>query len=135
MAPEMAAAYIVGLVPSAAVTGMQIWFHRKKIKSIKYRLLQQNLKKVNLVWREAHSELEPYKPDKENQDLKKFEKDILLMGTLFFFLSWIGAFFNGIILFSVHVLAVSRKERKIFASALTQEDLLVEKIQDILREL
>lgn len=135
MAPEMAAAYVVGLIPSASVTGLQIWFHRKKVTNIRYRRLQENLKKVGLVWREANSELEEYQPEKETQDLQRYEKDILLMGTFFLFLSWIGALFNTIILISVHFLAVSRKERKLFSSALAEKDLSIEQVQEILQEL
>lgn len=134
MAPEMAAFYIVGLVPSASVTGLQIWFHKKKVRGLGYRQLQENLKKVGLQWREAHSELEEYQPEKETHDLKRFERDILLMGAFFLFLSWIGAFFNALILISMHYLAISRKERKLFSTILTKEDLASEKIQEILKE-
>lgn len=134
MAPELAVAYVVGLIPSAMVTGIQLWFHRKKVRSGEYRQLQNNLKKVGLVWREAHSDFEEYQPEKESTDLKRFEKDILLMGTFFFFLSWLGAIFNTIVLISVHFLAVTHKERKIFASELSASDLPIEKIQTILQE-
>ncbi|MGZ3770355.1 MAG: hypothetical protein ACXVCP_03220 [Bdellovibrio sp.] len=130
----MAAAYIIGWIPSACVTGLQILTHRKKVRSTKYRQLQENLKKVNLVWREAHSELEAYETDKEFHDLKKFEKDIFLMGTFFFFLSWLGAFFNFVVFISIHFLALSNKERKIFSSELTERDLPVNNIEEILKD-
>ncbi|WP_374079085.1 hypothetical protein [Bdellovibrio bacteriovorus] len=134
MAPEMAAAYVVGWIPSAAITGLQIWLNRKKVKSAPYRQLQKNLQKVGLIWRESRSDMEPFREGKEEQDLKSYEKNILLMGTFFLFLSWVGFFFNLLVLISVHSLAVSRKERKLFSSDLTTQDLAVEPIQEILKE-
>jgi len=50
-------------------------------------------------------------------------------------LSWLGVFFNLLVLFSVHSLAVSRKERKLFSSDLTAQDLSASQIQEILKEL
>lgn len=56
------------------------------------------------------------------------------MGTFFLFLSWVGFFFKLLVLISVHSLAVSRKERKLFSSDLKTQDLAVEPIQEILKE-
>lgn len=134
MAPEMAAAYIVGWFPSAAVTGAQIWLHRKKVQAPAYRLLQKNLQKVGLLWREAHSDIESFEDGKEAQDLKTYEKNILLMGTFFLFLSWPGFLFNLVVLISVHSLAISRKERQLFSSDLTRREASPEEVQQILKE-
>ncbi len=81
MAPEMAAAYVIGWIPSASVTGLQIWLNRKKVRASDYRLLQENLRKVGLQWRESRSDLEPYYEGKEEHDLHSYEKNLLLMGT------------------------------------------------------
>lgn len=135
MAPELAAAYVAGWIPSATVTGLQIWLHRKKVRSPAYRRMQENLRKVNMQWRESRSDLESYRDGKEAQDLAAYEKNLLLMGTFFLFLSWLGVFFNLLVLFSVHSLAVSRKERKLFSSDLTAQDLSASQIQEILKEL
>jgi hypothetical protein len=56
------------------------------------------------------------------------------MGTFFFFLSWAGFIFNLIVLVSMHKLAVSRKEQRVFASPLTQKDLTVSEIEKVLKE-
>lgn len=134
MAPELAAAYVIGWIPSAGVTGLHLWLHRKKVQRPTYRKMQANLQKAGLLWRESRSDLEPYQEGKEDQDLKAYEKNLLLMGSFFLFLSWLGFFFNLLVLISVHSLAVSRKERFLFSSALTEQDLLVEQVQEILKE-
>lgn len=134
MAPELAAAYVIGWIPSAGVTGLQIWLHRRKVQRPAYRKMQANLRKAGLLWRESRSDLEPFQEGKEDQDLKAYEKNLLLMGSFFLFLSWLGFFFNLLVLISVHSLAVSRKERFLFSSALTEQDLLVEQVQEILKE-
>lgn len=134
MAPEMAVSYVVGWIPSAAVTGLHFYLHRKKVRSAPYQQLQKNLRKVNLVWRESRANMEPFAEGKEERDLALYEKNLLLMGTFFFFLSWAGFVFNLIILVSMHKLAVSRKEQKIFASPLTERDLEAKDIETILKE-
>lgn len=134
MAPELAAAYVVGWVPSAAVTGLHIYLHRKKVRSSEYRFLQKNLQKMNLLWRESRAEIEPFSEGKEARDLAAYEKNLLLMGTFFLFLSWAGFVFNLIVLVSMHKLAISRKEQKIFASPLTRGELNVDDIETILKE-
>ncbi|WP_291515533.1 hypothetical protein [Bdellovibrio sp. ArHS] len=109
MAPSWLAAYVIG------------W-------------LQANLQKVGLLWRESNSDLEGFQEGKEAQALRGYEKNLLLMGSFFLFLSWLGFFFNLLVLISVHSWAVSRKERFLFSSALTEQDLLVEQVQEILKE-
>ncbi|XGC81880.1 hypothetical protein ACES2L_05210 [Bdellovibrio bacteriovorus] len=135
MAPEMAVGYIIGWLPSAGVTVAHIWLHRKKVKSARYRLLQSNLQKVQLQWRESRSDLEPFVEGKEEQDLKAYEKNLLFMGMFFLFLSWVGFFFNLIVLFSVHSLAISRKEQKVFASSLTERNLSPAEVDVVVKEL
>lgn len=135
MAPELAAVYVAGWIPCAAVTGVQIWLHRRKTKAPAYRQLQKNLKKADLSWRESRSDFEPWAEGKEEKDLRAYEKNILLMGTFFLFLSWGGLFLNLIVLASVHSLAVSRIERRVMESDLTQKDLPLTAVQNILKEL
>lgn len=135
MAPEMAVGYIVGWIPSAGVTALQIWLHRKKVKSAPYRLLQSNLQKAQLQWRESRACIEPFHEGKEESDLKAYEKNLLLMGGFFLFLSWMGFFFNLLVLVSVHSLAVSRLERSIFASRLTEKELSGEQVLEAVQEL
>lgn len=134
MAPELAAAYVIGWIPSASVTGLHLWLHRRKIRTPAYRQLQSNLQKAGLYWRESRSDIEPYSEGLEQQNLKEYEKNILLMGTFFLFLSWGGFLFNLIVLFSVHSLAISRKERSLFASTLTTLDLTPDQVRDYLKE-
>lgn len=134
MAPELAISYVVGWIPSAAVTGLHFYLHRKKVRSERYRLLQTNLRKVNLLWRESRSDIEAFVEGKEERDLAKYEKNLLLMGTFFLFLSWGGFVFNLIVLASIHWLAVSRKEQKIFASPLVQRELSVSETEYVLKE-
>lgn len=134
MAPEMAISYVVGWIPSATVTGIHFYLHRKKVRSVPYRQLQNNLHKVGLIWRESRSDIETFAEGKEERDLVLYEKNLLLMGTFFFFLSWAGFVFNLIILVSMHKLAISRKEQKIFASPLIERDLNASDIETILKE-
>lgn len=135
MAPELAAVYVSGWLPCAAVTGLQIWLHRRKTQTPAYRQLQNNLKKVDLYWRESRSDFEPWAQGKETKDLHSYEKNLLLMGAFFLFLSWGGLILNLIVLASVHSLAISRKEQRVMASDLTRQDLPVTEIQKTLKEL
>jgi hypothetical protein len=134
MAPEMAVSYVIGWIPSAVTTGLQIWFHRKKVKSLAYQQLQNNLKKIDLMWSESTSDIEPFIEGKEEEALKSYEKSILLMGALFLLLSWLGFFFNLAVLLSVHFLAVSRREQKIFSSSLSIKDVDKMEVALILKE-
>ena len=135
MAPEMAAGYIIGWIPSLSITGLHYWLHKKKIESVNYKQLQKNLSTVNKFWSETQGQLSELGEDSILEDKYQFRKSLLIMGTFFFFMSWVGFFFNLLILFSIHFWAISRKEKKVFESLLCQKDLPQEEVNSILKSL
>ncbi|WP_413294586.1 hypothetical protein ACLSU7_05675 [Bdellovibrio sp. HCB185ZH] len=134
MAPEMAAGYIVGIVPSLATTGAHYWFHQKKTKSSAFQQLQKNLATVQKYWCESQSRILPLEENSQAKDHEAFKTSLYIMGSLFAFLSWVGFMFNMIVLASTRKLAISRFEQKIFASELCTKTLTAAEIEAILKD-
>lgn len=57
MAPELAAAYVIGWIPSAGLSVLQVYLYERKIKKAEARQLQANLKKVNSYWAESQGKV------------------------------------------------------------------------------
>jgi hypothetical protein len=123
MVPEVAAAYIAGLVPSSALTALHLFLFRRKIKSQEMQTLQANLHKVNLFWSESNGEISTLEQGTPTQSERKYFKNVLIFGVIFFFLSWIGFFVQLLIMISLRYLAMPRVERALFASRLAKEYL------------
>lgn len=123
MIPEMAAAYLTGLVPSAALTALHLYLFRRKIKSNEMTCLQTNLQKVNLFWSESNGEISTLEQGTPAQSERKYFRNVLIFGVFFFFLSWIGFFVQLLIMISLRYLAMPRVERALFASRLAAEEL------------
>ncbi|WP_413586962.1 hypothetical protein [Bdellovibrio sp. HCB274] len=134
MAPEMAASYIVGIIPSLATTGAHYWFHQKKTKSAAFQQLQKNLSTVQKYWCESQSRVLPLEDNSASKDHESFKTSLYIMGALFAFMSWAGFFFNMVVLASTRKFAISRFEQKIFNSELCQKNLSAAEIETILRD-
>lgn len=123
MIPEIAAAYVAGLVPSSALTGLHLFLFRRKIKSKEMRCLQINLQKVNLFWSESNGEISTLEQGTPTLSERKYFRNVLIFGVIFFFLSWIGFFVQLLIMISLRYLAMPRVERALFASRLAADEL------------
>jgi hypothetical protein len=134
MAPEMAAGYIVGVIPSLCVTGLHYRLHKRKIHKPAFRQLQDNLSQTGQFWSDTQSRVLSLSESSEEQDQAAFMKSLKIMGFLFALLSWAGFIFNSIILLSIHKLAVSRLEQKVFSSELCQRKLAPSEVENILKE-
>ena len=108
MAPELAAGYVIGWIPSLAVTGLHFWLHKKKEESPAVKQLQKNLSSVQKYWSESQGHILELSENSLKNDKDMVHKSLWIMGALFFFLSWLGFLFNLLILISVHSLAISR---------------------------
>jgi len=134
MAPEMAAGYIVGVIPSLCVTGLHYWLHKRKTNSPAFRQLQDNLAQVGKLWSDTQSRVLLLTESSEVQEQAAFIKSLKILGFLFMLLSWVGFIFNSIILLSVHKIAVSRLEQKVFSSDLCQKSLPPGTVTELLKE-
>lgn len=123
MVPELAAAYVTGLVPSSALTALHLYLFRRKIKSAKMHTLQVNLQKVNLFWSESNGEISTLEQGTPAQSERRYFKNVIIFGIIFFFLSWIGFFVQLLIMISLRYLAMPRVERALFASRLANEEM------------
>ncbi|MBO9668331.1 MAG: hypothetical protein J7501_16140 [Bdellovibrio sp.] len=135
MAPEMAVGYVIGVIPSLAATAVHFWFHKKKLKSSAFQQLQTNLASIHKFWSESQSRILALEDGSSEQDQEAFKKSLAIMGTLFAFLSWMGFIFNIIVLWSVHSLAVTRLEQKVFASDLCKRTLSASEVQALVAEI
>ena len=123
MIPEIAAAYVTGLVPSSALTALHLYLFRRKIKSKEMHCLQSNLQKVNLFWSESNGEISTLEQGTPALAERKYFRNVIIFGVFFFFLSWIGFSVQLAIMISLRYLAMPRVERALFASRLAHQDL------------
>ena len=135
MAPEMAAAYVAGLIPSALVTGAHLLLFRKKITSAPMQQLQKNLATVGMYWSESGACIRTLAEGTPDSDSAIYLKGLKILGLGCFFLSWIGVFFHLLILCSLRYLAVPRIERAILNSALIRRPLGSAEVMDVLAEI
>lgn len=135
MLPELAAAYVAGLIPSAALTALQVAMDGRKRRSPAMRLLQKNLAGVDLYWAESHSQFRSLQDGSETADRESYLKSVTTLGAICFFLSWIGTFVQLVIVASAAKLAVPRLERVVFSSPLTSKTLSPDETRAALREI
>ncbi len=143
MAPELGVAYVTGLIPNFALTSLHLWLARRRAKSPDTQNLQLNLLKLQLVWCETKAELQRLNPptperslDTQDRDLEHYNKTAVIFGALCAAISWLGFFFQLLMMASLRYLASPRNERFLRASRLTQTpDLTVTEISEILEQL
>lgn len=129
--PELAAAYGVGLILTLCLMGLHMFLQSRKQRSPEMRQVQSNLKKINLFWSESESQIKDYAPGAETKDAQKSIRSILVSGIGLAFLSWLGLFFQFVLMLSLRYLAVKRLEIRLFESELAEKDLDAEKSREI----
>lgn len=129
--PELAFGYLVGFIITALLVALHVFLQIQKQKSTSMRLVQSNLKKINLFWSESESSIKKYEVDGEKKDFDKCIKSILISGFGFMFLSWLGFLFQFILMLSLRYLAVKRVETNLFESALSKQEHDIPAIQQL----
>lgn len=132
--PELAVAYAVGMLATLLLVGFHIFLQTRKQKSSTMRLVQVNLKKINLFWSESESDIKDYSPGLEKQDAEKSIRSILISGVGFMALSWLGLLFQFILMLSLRYLAIKRIERNLFESEIAEVELSAEQVLKILTQ-
>lgn len=133
MIPEIAGAYVTGLIPSSGLTGLHLYLFRRKIHSKAMAVLQLNLQKVNLYWSESNGEISTLEQGTPSQSEKRYFKSVVIFGIVFFFLSWIGFFVQLLIMVSLRYLAMPRLERALFASKLAEHEMSESEVRNALQ--
>ncbi len=135
MAPEMAAAYVAGLIPSTLVTGARLLLFRQKVRSPTWLQVQKNLKVVGMYWSESAASVRTLAESHPVQDNASYMKGLKFLGFACIALSWAGVFFHLIILLSLRYLAVPRIEIAVLRSTLARRDLSSAEVMDVLAEI
>lgn len=135
MAPEMAVAYVAGLIPSTLVSGAHLLLFKRRINSPPVRLLQNNLAEVGLYWSESSASIRECREGSAKRDEQLYLRGVKILGLGCFFLSWVGVFFHLLILLSLRYIAMPRLERALMRSSLATRSLSAEETRRALIEI
>ncbi len=121
--PEIAIAGFVGAIVVFICVNIYMYWTHRNFRSGKIFILQNNLFLADKYWSLEKSNIIPVMPGESLKALRKVDyrqamRSFFIFGTFLIFLSWFGLIFFIIYLFSVHKLAKSRLEVKLFASEL-----------------
>jgi hypothetical protein len=139
--PELVAIYLIGATFVFISVNINLWFVHRQFHSLKFSTLNHNLSLVKQYWSMERNQkiLIPENSSQEllkKKDYQKTTRSAFIFGSFMIFLSWFGLLFFMIYLFSVHRLARSRFEQKIFASPLVITQLSnSDDVQKLLTEL
>jgi hypothetical protein len=135
MAPEIAAVYVIGMIPGGLFSTFHYLRRKARSTSRASRQLQSNLKKINLCWIDLHGEVAAYRLDIESFQSEALKKTFLLGTVATMAASWLGLFFHLLVFFSLEKFAVSRFESRLFQSDLVQTELSAQQVQQQLDEI
>lgn len=135
MLPEMAVGYVAGWIPNVTLTAIHYELHRRKMRSERTQRVQRNLRHVGSVWIESETNIKEWIDGREERDLRKYRRGVLLLGIAGLVLSWIGFFFQLLIIFSMRFIAQSRTEQLLFGSKIAEKDLSPEEVLAELKKL
>ncbi len=135
MAPEIAAVYIVGMIPAGLFSSFHFYRRKARANSKTVRQLQKNLRQVNLFWMDLNGSVETYQSSLPAQQDQALKKTFVTAGIATVATSWLGLIFHILIFFSYEKFAVSRFESRLFRSPLVKEDLSGEDVNKLLLEL
>lgn len=135
MAPEIGITYIAGIIPSIGVSIFHYRSQLSKINSPPYKMIQNNLMKINKFWADYSGEIQDLTVSNPENDFNNFKKGLLLSSYIFVLLSWIGFFFHLIVFYSLRNLARPIIERHLLNSDLSKKNLSKEEVLTIAAEL
>ncbi len=129
MLPELAAGYVAGWIPNAALTLGHFYFHKQKLKSEKMVRLQTNLRSIGWMWAESEGRLRRWVFGRDERDSRRYQRSVWLLGLAGLVLSWFGFLMQALVMISLRKLAVPRAETLLYESALTQKTLTPQEAQ------
>lgn len=134
--PELAAIYLLGVFLGFVLTAANIGLRKRRRASREFRNVENNLKKAELFWSENEDRIVDWTETRAKDDVAKGNSGFAIAGALISALSWGGVIFLSILVLSEHVLARSRREKALFASALAaSEDLDKDEVTRLVGEL
>jgi hypothetical protein len=135
MAPEIAAVYVIGMIPAGIFSSFHYFRRKARSQSRSAKQLQNNLRKVGLCWIDLNGEISPYRANFESSQAEALKKTFVTAGIATVVASWIGLLFHILIFLSYEKFAVTHLEQRVFNSDLIRKDLGVEQIQVLLTEI
>lgn len=130
--PELALFGLVGAVVTFLAVNFNLFWVHRTFRSPGLRILNHNLLKVNRYWSHEQGRIREVPPEADQRgllkrDYQKSTRSAFLFGTLLIFLSWAGLVLFAIYFISIHWLAKSRLEIRIFESELVKNPNLDQK--------
>jgi len=127
--PEIAAIFSVGSLLTFLLVNLNLYLVHREFKSMKLYFVNHNLSKVQLFWSNDAKQILKIENDLDRKkmrinDYKKSTRSAFIFGTIMIFLSWFGLIFFFLYFASVHWLAKSREEIKLFSSVLSEREIL-----------
>jgi hypothetical protein len=138
--PEIVAVGLVGAVVTFLVVNWNLYWVHRGFHKPEVMTLNHNLFKVNRYWSLEQGRVLDINPpqtqeDYARKDYQKATRSAFIFGTMMIFLSWLGLLIFIVYFVSTNKLAKSRKEIRIFESALvSNKDLEPADIQKTLLE-
>jgi hypothetical protein len=136
--PELAAAYFAGMIACLCLTAVYSFLRVRRRCQPALQLMQRNLRKAGYYWSENSESLvlhDEGTPRAQESEIKKSDRNAILIGVLFSLLSWGGTLFLMVVMVSERFLAQSRKERKLLNSDLAKTDLTAADVKSKLGQL
>lgn len=130
MIPELAVVYVAGLPANAALSGLHAFLFRMKMRSV-----QANLSRVGFFWSDSKSKIRRIGDDTEAKDIAAYYKTVIRLGVICFVLSWVGFFFQLLVMFSIRFLARPGLERAVLTSDLAARELTSEEVKAALSDI
>ncbi len=129
--PELAASFFVGFLLSLLANSSHFVFVLKSFQNSQILVLQKNLKKVGRIWSMSNRgvlKVPDASPEKIElamiEDSKRTLRSTVFFSVMLTVVSWFGLIWLALYLLSVHRLAKSRMEHKIFSSRLVSDSNL-----------
>ncbi len=129
--PELAASFFVGFLLSLLANSSHFVFVLKSFQHPQILALQKNLKKVGRIWSMSNrgvlmvTDASPEKIELAMiEDSKRTLRSTVFFSVMLTVVSWFGLIWLALYLLSVHRLAKSRMEHKIFSSRLVSDSNL-----------
>jgi hypothetical protein len=136
--PELVSIFAVGFLLSLSANIANYMFSIRSFGRLEILILQRNLSRVGRFWSFNHRAVSDVVVASDfdqsiANDRKMASRSLVVLGVLLTAMSWLGLLGLGLYFISVNMLAKSRIEQKIFASALVSSDLPKEEVQRLIQ--
>lgn len=127
--PELAAGFAIGAGLSFITSFFFFYTQLQTYQSTSYRILQNNLKLLNLRWNELDGRLEKYADNAESSEIYRAKNSFLIFGIFAVILSWAGLFFLLLMWFSIRQLVKNRLEDYLLESDLVKRPFTIDEMR------